>query len=189
MFVTMATKLYIDPTQQMRDSFRLARTIYESGWIPEVLIGLWRGGTPIAISIHEFLVYKGVKLVHMPVKCSSYTGLKQTHELQIDFPINFMGEIQPRRRVLLIDDCFDTGRTAMRMKALLQNRGAEVRIAVLYWKPANNQTDGRPDYYHATTDQWIVFPHELEGLTEEEIACKDTEVADILGIHARPEPQ
>ena len=57
-----------------------------------------------------------------------------------------------------------------------------MRIAVLIWKPANNKTSIKPDYYVGTTDKWIVFPHELEDLTPEEIGCKDPELRGILGV-------
>ena len=56
------------------------------------------------------------------------------------------------------------------------------RNAVLIWKPANNKTSIKPDYYAGTTDKWIVFPHELEDLTPEEIGHKDPELRDILGV-------
>ncbi|MFT6757735.1 MAG: hypothetical protein ACJA0M_001617, partial [Chitinophagales bacterium] len=30
-------------------------------------------------------------------------------------------------------------------------------------------TDKEPDYYLHSTDEWLVFPHELSGLTMQEI--------------------
>ena len=178
----MTDKIFLSADQQLRDSFRMARAIYDSGWHPDFLIGLWRGGTPIAIAIHEFFVYRGHKLLHMPVKCSSYTGSKQTHELQIDFPENFMDNIHEGSKVLIVDDTFDSGLTTAKLKEIIAARGADVRIAVLIWKPANNRTSIKPDYYAGTTDKWIVFPHELEDLTPEEIGHKDPELRDILGV-------
>lgn len=178
----MTEKIFISADQQMRDSFRMAKAIFDSGWMPDFLIGLWRGGTPIAIAIHEFFVYKGHRLLHMPVKCSSYTGDKQTHELQIDFPENFIDNIHEGSKVLLVDDTFDSGLTTAKLKSILEARGAEVRIAVLIWKPDNNRTTIKPDYYVGTTDKWIVFPHELEGLTPEEIGRKDPELRTIIGV-------
>ena len=113
----MAEKTYISADQQLRDSFRMARAIYDSGWHPDFLVGLWRGGTPIAIAIHEYFVFRGHKLLHMPVKCSSYTGNKQSHELQIDFPENFMDNIHEGSKVLIVDDTFDSGLTTARPKS------------------------------------------------------------------------
>ena len=131
----MTDKIFLSADQQLRDSFRMARAIYDSGWHPDFLVGLWRGGTPIAIAIHEYFVVKGVRLLHMPVKCSSYTGSKQTHELQIDFPENFMDNIHEGSKVLIVDDTFDSGLTTAKLKEIIAARGADVRIAVLIWKP------------------------------------------------------
>ena len=107
---------------------------------------------------------------------------RQTHELQIDFPENFMDNIHEGSKVLIVDDTFDSGLTTAKLKEIIASRGADVRIAVLIWKPANNKTDTKPDYYAGTTDKWIVFPHELEDLTPEEIGHKDPELRDILGV-------
>jgi len=46
-----------------------------------------------------------------------------------------------------------------------------IKIATLYNKPSRNQTGLHPDYYVNLTDKWVVFPHELRGLTMEEIAA------------------
>lgn len=178
----MSEKIFVSADGQMRDSFRMAREIMESGWEPDVLVGLWRGGTPIAIAIHEYLVYKGRHPIHMPIKCSSYTGMAQTHELRIDFPENFLEAIREGTKVLIVDDTFDTGLTTAKLKEIIASRGADVRIAVLVWKPTNNKTSIEPDYWAWTTDKWVVFPHELEDLTPEEIRMKDPEMGAILGL-------
>jgi hypothetical protein len=57
-----------------------------------------------------------------------------------------------------------------------------VRIATPWYKPGNNQTNLRPDYYLHETDAWIVFPHELAGLTFEEIKAGKTELAPVLDL-------
>ncbi len=44
-----------------------------------------------------------------------------------------------------------------------------VRIATVYYKPSRNKTRLVPDFYVRATDEWLVFPHELKGLTREEI--------------------
>ena len=46
----------------------------------------------------------------------------------------------------------------------------DIKVASPYFKPLNNQTDRVPDYYlHETTD-WLVFLHELQGLSIDEIS-------------------
>jgi hypothetical protein len=62
------------------------------------------------------------------------------------------------------------------------NMPAKVKIATPWYKPNNNQTKLTPDYYLHETDNWIVFPHELAGLSFEEISAGKTELAPILDI-------
>ena len=50
-----------------------------------------------------------------------------------------------------------------------RNLPKDIRVATAWFKPKYNLTDIIPDYYIHKTDQWLVFPHELEGLTREEI--------------------
>ncbi len=178
--MTVSDKRYLSGNEILRDSFRLARMIYDSPWDPDVLVVLWRGGAPIGIAVHEFFVYKGRRKEHLVVKCASYAGLQQTENLAVDLTDDGLAPVRPGSRVLVIDDVFDTGRTAMHVRDMLKARGADVRIATLFWKPARNQTDGRPDYYLHATDQWIVFPHELDGLTPEEVRRKDPEIYRML---------
>ena len=88
--------------------------------------------------------------------------------------------IAPGSRVLVLDDVFDTGRTAAAMHAQLGRRGCEMKMACVFWKPEKNVTSYRPDFHVRELDRWIVFPHEIEGLTREEIAQKDPVLAELF---------
>ena len=46
---------------------------------------------------------------------------------------------------------------------------AVVKFAALYYKPGRNETELVPDYYLHETTQWLVFPHELDGLSGAEL--------------------
>ncbi len=173
-------KLYVSADGQNRDAFALAKKIYQSGLRPDLIIGLWRGGTPIAIAVHEYFVYKGEGCVNFPMKCASYDGMKQTESLVLDLPPSASSLIKDGKTVLVIDDVFDTGKTAAAVKKEIEGLGARAYIATLYYKPANNKTDIIPDFYIHSTDEWIVFPHEIESLTASELREKDSTLADIL---------
>jgi hypoxanthine phosphoribosyltransferase len=85
------------------------------------------------------------------------------------------------QRVLVVDDVFDTGKTAQAVKARLDAAGVEMRLACVYWKPAKNVTSLRPDYFARDVGtEWLVFPHEIEGLSADELAEKDPLLADLL---------
>ncbi len=174
------TKRFVSGDDLTRDSFRLARQILDSGWRPDVLIGLWRGGSPIAIAVHEFLNYAGCSLRHAVVTCRSYTGLDQRAEVVFENLDAALANIARNSRVLVVDDIFDTGHTARGCLDRLHAVSTDVRIATLFWKPTHNQTDLRPDYYIHCTDDWVVFPHELDGLTLDEVRQKDPVLHELL---------
>jgi hypothetical protein len=50
-----------------------------------------------------------------------------------------------------------------------RNLPEKIRIATVYYKPERNRSTLVPDYYVKATDAWLVFPHEIQGLTREEI--------------------
>ena len=176
----MPPKTYLFANDITRDSFVLARNIYDSGFRPDAVLALWRGGTPIGIAIQEFLKVKGVKCYHTAVKCTSYTGIEESGEPVVENIESVMRNIGPDTKVLVVDDIFDTGRTAKCMRDVLTRRTPYVRIATLYFKPSRNTTDMVPDYYVHSTDKWIVFPHEIDGLTEDEIREKDAFLHHLL---------
>ena len=181
-------KRYLSGDEVLLDSFRLARQIYDSRWDPDLLVILWRGGAPVGLAIHEFFVYKGLRKEHLPVKCSSYAGLRQAQPPEISLAPQQLERIRPGQRVLIVDDIFDTGLTAGRMREIVAARGAESRVATLFWKPSRNCTADRPDYYLHATDQWVVFPHELDGLTRDEVRRKSPEIEALLRDATAPRP-
>ena len=177
---TTHEKLFLRADEALRDSFELAKIIHESNYRPEVLLVLWRGGTPVGVAVHEFLLYKGVVTYHTAVKAKSYVGIDQRVEPRVEHLDPVLDDIRPGQRVLVIDDIFDTGRTVRHVKDRLRPKTAEVRIATLYYRPGNNKTDIVPDFYLRETDKWIVFPHELVDLTPDELRMKDPFLAKML---------
>jgi hypoxanthine phosphoribosyltransferase len=169
-----AEKRWIAAEELHEDSLRLALAVLDSGFAPTLVIGLWRGGSPVAIALHEVLDYFGVHAEHLPLRTSLYSGIDQReprlaiHGLEAIAACGF-----DCRRVLLVDDVFDTGttleQTLAALRALPAMHGAELRTATLWWKPSRNRSALAPDYWLHETDQWLVFPHELCGLGAAEI--------------------
>jgi uncharacterized protein len=176
----MNEKLFVRADDQVRDSFLLAKQIFDSGFRPDVLLVLWRGGTPIGVVIHEFLDYKGISTYHTVLKVETYTGIGQRREPRLEQIERLLVHLTPTSRVLVIDDIFDSGSTMEKVVQALSPYVQEIRIATLYYKEDSNMTDLVPDYYQRKTDSWIVFPHELDGLSKDEIRAKDSFIADLL---------
>ena len=168
-------KYYIDANTLLAQSFQLAKEIYDSDFTPTALIALWRGGTPIGIAIHEGLSYLGVPTKHFALRTSYYDNNNQRQEnVQIDNFGIIAEQLNINDSLLIVDDVFDSGNTiqALLEKLVKSNSIAtpkEIRIATPYFKPSNNNTNLKPDFYLHETDKWIVFPHELHGLTKQEL--------------------
>ena len=70
-------KHYIKAQQLLDDSFKLAWQVYESGYRPNYIVGVWRGGAPIGIAVQEFLDVLDVEPDHIAIRTSSNTGIGQ----------------------------------------------------------------------------------------------------------------
>ena len=175
-------KTYLSADQFMRDAWRLAAAVRRSGWKPDLLVALWRGGATVGVSVHEFFKVSGWDVQHIPLKCASYTGIgANAGDVVFTFGEDVFGLMRTGQRVLIVDDVFDTGKTAKAVKARIDATGADMRMACVYWKPAKNRTDLKPDYYvRDVGNDWIVFPHEIEGLSPDEIRRKDPLLTELL---------
>jgi uncharacterized protein len=180
-------KIYISANDLYKDSFKLGMNIIRSGYKPDHIVALWRGGTPVGMVIQEVFQTKLHVCNHLASKAKSYTGIGEHGDVKVPYIATFLADLVVGQKVLIVDDVFDTGRTAARMMELLQRHGVEVKIATLYWKPNKNETQIEPHYYQHSTEAWIVFPHELEGLTAQEVAQKDPDLPEILELHEKIE--
>ncbi len=168
-------KVFISAQELLEDSFQLASDIYDSGFKPHFIVGIWRGGTPVGIAVQEFLEFKGIETDHIAIRTSSYYGIdQQSKEIRVHGLHYIIENVNAGDELLIVDDVFDSGRS---IKAVLdqlsektrKNMPETVKVACPWYKPERNATDIVPDYYIHETDSWLVFPHELDGLTEEEI--------------------
>jgi hypoxanthine phosphoribosyltransferase len=178
-------KHYITPQQLLADAFALAWQVFESGFRPTCIVGVWRGGTPVGIAVHELLQVLGVTADHTAIRTSSYTGIGQRDDtVQVDGLDYLARRLSGDDALLLVDDVYDSGLSLAQVCADLRRtcgpNTPTIRVATPYFKPGNNRSGRDPDYYLHTTDDWLVFPHELEGLTPEELAANKPELAPVL---------
>jgi len=168
-------KQYISAQQLLEDSFELGLRILESDFRPDFIVGIWRGGTPVGVAVQELLDYSGVKSDHISIRTSSYRGIGQRgSSIRVHGLGYIVKNVNAENSLLIVDDVYDSG---LSIQAVLdhlrresrRNTPEDLRIATAYYKPANNKTGRAPDYYVHETDRWLVFPHELDGLSREEI--------------------
>ena len=168
-------KLFISANSLLRDSMELARLVVSSGFRPTFLVAMWRGGAPIGIAVQEVLEYHSIIADHIAIRTSSYTGIDQADKTVRVHAIDYLvSRLSADDELLLVDDVFDSGRSLEAVIRELKQRcrrnwPQKWRIATVYYKSSRNRSTLVPDYYVLDTDKWLVFPHELIGLTHEEI--------------------
>lgn len=183
----MPDYLFISAQEFQLQCFGLGRKVLESDFKPTFVAGIWRGGAAVGIAVQEFLKYHGLETNHIPIRTSAYEGIDRMQRQVKVYALDYLvDKASPEDRVLLVDDVFDTGLSmGAVIRVLHEQMGKDVpkdiRIATVYYKPERNKTSRVPDYYVHTATQWLVFPHELEGLTEEEIRQgKGEDVAKVV---------
>ena len=180
------SKKYITADELLLDSFRLGVQIHNSGFKPDFIVGVWRGGTPVGIAIQEILGYLGNESDHIAIRTSSYFGInEQSKEVRVHGIDYLISHMNAEDKLLIVDDVFDSGRS---IKAILdtlneksrKNIPHDIRMAMPWYKRLRNITDTVPDYYIHETDDWLVFPHEMDGLSEQEIFENKKDMKEIL---------
>jgi len=168
-------KVYISADSLLRDSMELAMRIVRSGFKPTFLVAIWRGGAPIGIAVQEALEYHGIHADHIAIRTSAYTGIdQQSKSVRVHAVDYLVSRLSFEDELLVIDDVFDSGRSLEAVidelkRRCRRNLPEKIRIATVYYKPERNRTSLAPDYYVRATNSWLVFPHEIQGLTREEI--------------------
>jgi uncharacterized protein len=181
-------KLFISADELLRDSMELARRIVVSGFRPTFLVGMWRGGAPIGIAVQEVLEYMGIHTDHIAIRTSSYTGIDtQSKTVRVHALDYLVSRLTAEDEMLLVDDVFDSGRSLEAVIEELKRRcrrnlAEKIRIATVYYKPKRNRSLLKPDYCIHETDSWLVFPHEIQGLTREEILAHKPVTANFFDL-------
>jgi hypothetical protein len=178
-------KTVLTAQELLEDSFRLGVKILESGFEPTLIIAIWRGGTPVGMAVQEILSYCGVDADHIAIRTSSYIGVDQRGAVAVHGLNYIIKKICHDDRLLIVDDVFDTGNTIAAVVAEIGRRARgntpeDIRIAVPWYKPTRNETTMKPHYYLKETAEWLVFPHELDALTPEEMLVSRPQLHKII---------
>lgn len=130
---------------------------------PDVLVGVSRGGLVPLRVFSDVLDIKKIGVLGIQF----YKAIGETNkfpEITHEMPLNISG-----KKILIIDDVADTGKSLVEAKKYIGKKGAkEIKTATLHFKPTSIIT---PDYYIATTTDWIIYPWEIHE-TERELKEK-----------------
>ena len=149
----------------------LSRLIKSSGWRPDLVVAIGRGGYVPARVVCDFLVFDlltSMKIEHWGI------GAQKRDEAMVRFPLATGVSGQ---KILIVDDVTDTGDTLTTAVGYVESLGPkETRTAVLQHKISS---EFEPDYYSEkiTEWKWIIYPwavHEdLVGFTERVLKGSD----------------
>lgn len=143
------------------------------------LIALWRGGCSYGVHIQGSMAMAGIKVDHVAIKTSSYTGVAEQSSLVKVHDLSYVADnYQPGDFLIIADDVFDGGLTAKTVVTDFQYRIGfdcpdKILVAVGFYKPGNSKVKPfGPNFVAEEVDPgtWLVFPHEYDdGLSDDEL--------------------
>lgn len=181
---------YVSADDLLVDSFRLAVDIYESGFRPDFLVGLWRGGSAVGIAVQEGLEHLGVITDHIAIR-TSYSGAARYNEMvskadaiRVHGLQYLLENLSAHHSMLIVDDVYSTGSS---VRAVIEQLAAktrrnlphDIRIASVWSRPTD-KTLRTPDYFVHETRDWLVLPYELTGFSLDELRENRPEIGDII---------
>ncbi|MCH9695613.1 MAG: hypoxanthine phosphoribosyltransferase [Gammaproteobacteria bacterium] len=181
---------FIAADDLLRDSFQLAANIFNAGFKPDFLVGLWRGGSAVGIAVQEGLDYFGTKTDHIAIR-TSYTGAPRysqmvdkaggirVHGLQY-----LLENLCSHHSMLIVDDVYSTGSSVNAVIDQLaqktrRNLPGDIRVATVWYRPTE-KTLRTPDYFVHETSDWLVLPYELSGFSIGELRQNRPEMAGLI---------
>lgn len=191
---------FIAADDLLRDSFQLAANIFEAGFKPDFLVGLWRGGSAVGIAVQEGLDYLGVETDHIAIR-TSYTGapgysqmVNTAEAIRVHGLQYLLENLSAHHSMLIVDDVYSTGSSVNAVIKQLErktrrNLPQDIRIATVWYRPTE-KTLRTPEYFVHKTDDWLVLPYEMAGFSIDELRRNRPEMSGLmerLAQHHNPE--
>jgi len=134
--------------------------LVDIGFAPEVIIGIARGGLPLAVSLCHRL---GISIDDFGV-LSIKRHVNDDVKAHLDKPV-LLGQITPanmrQKKVLVAEDTVGTGMTISSIVELLKAWGVtDCRVACLFQDQASVHTVPVYAYAKSKVNDWFVFPWE-----------------------------
>lgn len=124
----------------------------------DTMLVITRGGMIPACLISERLDIRNIIVAAVQL----YTGIGTTLDAPVfmQFPDD---ELLRGKSILVVDDVWDSGRTAVTVRDRVRAAGGRPEVVVLHYKPRSSRyPDDTPDHYAEMTDDWIVYPWDDE---------------------------
>lgn len=183
-------KRIIAANDLLLDSFRLAAIIKEAGFVPDFLVGLWRGGSAVGIAVQEGLDHFGIPTDHIAIR-TSYTGLPgyssmvdKAESIRVHGLQYLLENLSAEHSMLIVDDVYSTGSSVRAVidqlaRKTRRNLPHDMRIASVWFRPTE-RTIRPPDYFVHQTDDWLILPYELSGFSIEELRENRPELQETI---------
>jgi len=178
--------LTVEPDDVLEMAMKLATELKESGYTPDVLVTILRGGMVIARYLSDFLDVRDIR----SIRVEHYSALEKREGARILEPLR---QRLDGKKVLIVDDVADTGESlAEAIKHVREMGASEIKVVTLHYKPWSKVT---PDFFCQETRSWVIYPWEyaetarflLESLTAEEGMSKEEAIQVILNDAKIPE--
>ena len=165
--------LYLSWDDVQRLSEKVSDQIRDSGYLPDLMIAISRGGFDPARIMSDQLDIR--KLASLQI--IYYKGVNdRMDEPEVLFPLNAQIE---GLKVLVVDDVSDSGNSLIVVKKYIESKGAgDVKLATLHHKPWSKF---KPDFFAEEVSEWIIYPWEpresvqdlVQMLTEKGVSKED----------------
>ena len=181
---------FIAADDLLLDSFQLAANIFNAGFEPDFLVGLWRGGSAVGIAVQEGLDYFGTKTDHIAIR-TSYSGaprytqmVNKADSIRVHGLQYLLENLCSQHSMLIVDDVYSTGSSVSAVIEQLtrktrRNLPHDIRIASVWYRPTE-KTLRTPDYFVRETNDWLVLPYELSGFSIDELRSNRPEMTQLL---------
>ena len=178
----------------------MAADVFEAGFEPDFLVGLWRGGSAVGIAVQEGLEYFGIKTDHIAIR-TSYSGaprysqmVSKAESIRVHGLQYLLENLCSHHSMLIVDDVYSTGSSVTAVIEQLtrktrRNLPHEIRVASVWYRPTE-KTLREPDYFVHETSDWLVLPYEMSGFSLDELRANRPEMSELLARlapHMKPD--
>jgi len=137
----------------------------------DCLLAITRGGMVPACLMSEKMGLRNIVAAAVVLYTAADESAEEPEFLEFP-PDSFLSG----KRVLVVDDVWDSGRTVISVKRRIEQAGGIPTVAVLHYKPDRSRFPSEsPHVWAKTTSAWIVYPW-------------DPKKAEFRRLASKPEP-